>query len=73
MIATVVWGTGNVGRAAVRAVVAHPLLELTAVLVHDPGKVGRDAGELADLDRELGVLATDDVEATLAAQPRAVV
>src|SRR5688572_18087574 len=73
MIATVVWGTGNVGRAAVRAVVAHPLLELAAVLVHDPGKVGRDAGTLADLDRELGVLATDDVDAVLAAKPRAVV
>ncbi|HEX6354781.1 dihydrodipicolinate reductase [Actinophytocola sp.] len=73
MIATVVWGTGNVGRAAVRAVVAHPLLELAAVLVHDPGKVGRDAGEIADLGRELGVLATDDVDAVLAAKPRAVV
>jgi 2,4-diaminopentanoate dehydrogenase len=73
MISTVVWGTGNVGRAAVRAVTAHPGLDLTAVLVHDPAKVGRDAGELADLDGELGVLATDDVDAVLAAKPRAVV
>ena len=46
MISTVVWGTGNVGRAAIRAVEAHPALELAAVLVHDPAKVGRDAGEL---------------------------
>jgi len=73
MIATVVWGTGNVGRAAIRAVQAHPALELTAVLVHDPAKVGRDAGELAGLDVELGVRATDDVDAVLAAKPRAVV
>src|SRR5437763_12532057 len=73
MIATVVWGTGNVGRAAIRAVEAHPALKLTAVLVHDPAKVGRDAGELAGLDAELGVAATDDVEAVLAAGPRAVV
>jgi hypothetical protein len=73
MIPTVVWGTGNVGRAAIRAVDAHPALELAAVIVHNPGKVGRDAGELAGLDRPLGVVATDDSEAVLAARPAAVV
>ncbi|MEV6877196.1 dihydrodipicolinate reductase [Amycolatopsis sp. NPDC051128] len=73
MINTVVWGTGNVGRAAIRAVDAHPALKLTAVLVHDPAKVGKDAGELAGLDVSLGVTATDDVDAVLAASPRAVV
>jgi hypothetical protein len=73
MTATVVWGTGNVGRAAVRAVAAHPKLKLTSVLVHDPAKVGQDAGSLADLGHDLGVVATDDVEAVLAASPRAVV
>ncbi|MEU7037489.1 dihydrodipicolinate reductase [Streptomyces sp. NPDC046237] len=73
MIPTVVWGTGNVGRAAIRAVDAHPALALTAVLVHDPGKVGRDAGALAGLDRSLGVAATDDIDAVLGARPRAVV
>ncbi|MFB6777321.1 dihydrodipicolinate reductase [Streptomyces sp. NPDC056352] len=73
MISTVVWGTGNVGRAAIRAVEAHPALRLTAVLVHDPDKVGRDAGELGGLDRPLGVVAGDDVDAVLATRPRAVV
>ncbi|MFI7641001.1 dihydrodipicolinate reductase [Nonomuraea sp. NPDC049400] len=73
MMSTVVWGTGNVGRAAIRAVAAHPGLTLWAVLVHDPGKVGRDAGELGGLGHELGVAATDDIEAVLAASPRAVV
>ncbi|WP_067842894.1 dihydrodipicolinate reductase [Nocardia lijiangensis] len=73
MIPTIVWGTGNVGRAAIRAVDAHPALELTGVLVHNPAKVGCDAGALADLDRELGVAATDDIDAVLAARPRAVV
>ncbi|MEV6203355.1 dihydrodipicolinate reductase, partial [Streptomyces sp. NPDC051771] len=65
MIRTVVWGTGNVGRAAIRAVDAHPGLELAAVLVADPAKVGRDAGALAGLGHELGVVATDDVGAVL--------
>ena len=72
-ISTVVWGTGNVGRAAIRAVHAHPELELTSVVVADPGKVGRDAGELAGLDRTLAVPAVDDVGAVLAGRPDAVV
>lgn len=65
-IRTAVWGTGNVGRAAIRAVDAHPGLELTAVIVHNPDKVGRDAGDLADLDRTLGVAATSETDGTLA-------
>ena len=75
MTSTVVWGTGNVGRAAIRAVAAHPGLELAAVVVHDPAKVGRDAGELAGLDTELDVAATsvDEIEAVLATGPGAVV
>jgi hypothetical protein len=73
MIPTVVWGTGNIGRAAIRAVDAYPALELAGVLVHDPAKVGRDAAALAGVDGELGVAATDDVEALLALGPRAVV
>lgn len=73
MIPTVVWGTGNVGRAAIRAVDAHPALELTAVIVHNPAKIGRDAGELAGLGHRLGVAATGDIGAVLAARPAAVV
>jgi hypothetical protein len=73
MISTVVWGTGNVGRAAIRAVEAHPILKLVAIIVNDPEKVGRDAGDLADLGQQLGIVATDDIDAVLAAGPRAVV
>ncbi|MGW2595755.1 NAD(P)H-dependent amine dehydrogenase family protein [Streptomyces sp. NPDC001515] len=73
MISTVVWGTGNVGRAAIRAVDAHPALNLAHVLVHDPAKRGRDAGRLAGLGRDLGVTATDDIDGVLATAPRAVV
>lgn len=63
----VVWGTGNMGRAAIRAVDAHPGLALVAVVVANPAKVGLDAGALAGLDDRLGVAATADVTAALAA------
>ena len=64
LIRTAVWGTGNVGRAAIRAVDAHPELELAAVIVSNPEKVGKDAGELAGAD-PLGVTATDDAGSVL--------
>jgi 2,4-diaminopentanoate dehydrogenase len=60
-----VWGTGNVGRPALRAVIAHQGLELAAVIVAAPAKEGLDAGELAGLDQETGVLATRDWKAVL--------
>lgn len=46
-VPAVVWGTGNMGRAAIRAVDAHPGLRLSGVVVANPEKVGRDAGDLA--------------------------
>src|SRR3982074_463836 len=55
----VVWGTGNAGRPAIRAVAEHRDLELAGVVVSNPAKVGRDAGELAFI-APLGVVATDD-------------
>ncbi|MFF0814801.1 dihydrodipicolinate reductase [Rhodococcus sp. NPDC003318] len=73
MISTIVWGCGGIARDAIRAVDAHPALELTAVLVTDPDRVGRDAGDLAELDRALGVVATDDSAVVFADRPRAVV
>ena len=71
-IKTVVWGTGNMGRAAIRTVDAHPQLELAAVLVSNPDKIGVDAGVLAGMDRTLGVLATAGVDAVLSQRPGAV-
>jgi hypothetical protein len=68
----VVWGTGNVGRTAIRTVLTHRDLELVDVIVHNPDKVGRDVGELVDRP-STGVIATNDVSAVLARQPDAVV
>ena len=55
----IVWGTGNVGRPAIRAVLSHHDLELAGVVVANPAKLGRDAGEIAGVAKT-GVLATDD-------------
>ena len=68
----VIWGTGNVGRPAIRAVAAHRDLELAGVIVANPAKVGRDAGELAGI-ASLGVLATDDTSIAFADDIDAVV
>src|SRR3954451_22332936 len=68
----VVWGTGNAGRPAIRAVAAHADLELVGVVVSNPAKVGTDAGELAFIE-PIGVLATDDVTVALAGDVDAVV
>jgi len=68
----VVWGTGNVGRPAIRAVASHRDLELAGVVVANPAKVGRDAGALAGI-APLGVAATDDATIARGADVDAVV
>ena len=67
------WSTGNVGRHAIAGIDARPDLELVGVWVSNPDKVGVDAGELSGLGRELGVDATDDVDALLALEPDCIV
>ncbi|WP_030172455.1 diacylglycerol kinase [Spirillospora albida] len=67
------WSTGNVGRNAIAGIDARPDLELVGVWVSNPAKVGRDAGELAGLGRELGVAASGDADEVLALRPDCVV
>ena len=67
-IRVVQWATGATGRFGLRAAIDRPDLELVGVRVYDPGKVGRDAGELID-GPPVGVLATDDSDAVLALEP----
>jgi 4-hydroxy-tetrahydrodipicolinate reductase len=53
------WATGNVGSRAMRTVIEHPAMELVGLWVSSAAKVGKDAGELAGLGREIGVKATN--------------
>src|SRR5918993_5298233 len=59
------WATGNVGRAAIEGVLAHPDLDLVGCWVHSADKDGLDVGTLVGGDA-VGVAATTDVDALLA-------
>jgi hypothetical protein len=59
------WCTGVVGKTALRHFIENPIFELVGVLVTNPEKVGKDAGELVGLP-PTGVLATNDVEKIIA-------
>lgn len=69
----VAWSTGTVGRHAIAGIDARPDLELVGLWVSNPDKVGQDAGRLAGLDRDLGVLATNDKAELYALEPDAIV
>ncbi|MGO4256587.1 NAD(P)H-dependent amine dehydrogenase family protein [Marmoricola sp. RAF53] len=69
----VAWSTGTIGRHALAGIDARPDMELVGLWVSNPEKVGQDAGRLAGLDRDLGVLATDDKDALFALRPDVVV
>ena len=66
------WTTGNVGKQSVKAIVAHPDLELIGCYAWSSDKAGRDVGELCGL-APTGVTATNDIEALLALKPDCIV
>ena len=59
------WATGNVGRAAIEGVLAHPDLDLVGAYVYSDAKAGRDVGQICGID-PVGVIATNDRDAILA-------
>lgn len=61
----VVWGSGNVGKGVLKAVVERTNLELVGLFVTNPDKHGRDAGEIAGIEH-VGVDATTSVDEVLA-------
>src|ERR1700741_3451298 len=60
--------TGNVGSEMIKRIATRPDLELIGVHCYSPEKVGRDAGELAGIERN-GVKATGTDEEITAAKP----
>ncbi|KHK90954.1 NAD(P)H-dependent amine dehydrogenase family protein [Novosphingobium malaysiense] len=66
------WGTGNVGRRALAAVIEHPLMDLVALRVFSGDKAGVDAGELCN-KAPTGVVADLHAETVIAARPDCVI
>ena len=66
-------GTGNCGSLALKQLITDERFDLTGVWVSSDAKVGKDAGELAGLDTSTGVLATNDLDAIIAARPECAV
>jgi hypothetical protein len=66
-------GTGNVGRLALIELITNAQFELTGVCVSSPEKVGKDAGALAGLDTDTGIVAVSDLDAVIATRPDCVV
>jgi hypothetical protein len=61
----IVWGTGGVGKYAIRTIADRPNLELAGAWVHSPAKDGKDVGELAGIELA-GITATRNIDALLA-------
>ena len=62
-------GTGATGRFGIPGVVHHPDLDLVGHLVFDPAKEGKDAGEFCSPGPDLGITATQDIDALIALKP----
>lgn len=67
------WTTGKVARESIKIILDRPDLELVGVYAYSKDKVGKDVGELARLNLELGIKATDDIDALIALKPDCVV
>jgi hypothetical protein len=65
------WGSGNVGRHSMSTVARRSDMELVALHVTDPAKIGRDAGEIAGIG-PIGVAATNDIQAIITSDADAV-
>jgi 2,4-diaminopentanoate dehydrogenase len=73
VLRVVQWTTGNVAVEVVKALMQRPDVELIGAYAYSLDKVGKDVGVLCDTGGDLGVCATDDVDALLALEPDCVV
>lgn len=62
---TVHYGLGSIGAGALRALLTDPNIEPVAAIDPHPAKAGKDLGEVAGLDRKLGITVSFDAESVL--------
>ena len=61
-IRVVSYGLGPIGVATARLVLGRQSLELVGAIDVDPAKVGRDLGDLLDLNRQIGITVDGDAQ-----------
>ena len=66
------WTTGIVGKTSLRAIIAHPDLELVGVYCYGDSKIGMDAGTIAGVE-PVGVEATNSIDEIIRLKPDCVV
>jgi hypothetical protein len=68
------FGVGPIGTAVVKQMASRPGFKIVGAIDVDPAKVGRDLGDVAGLNRRLGVKVQDDAgKALKAAKPDVVI
>ena len=65
-IKVICFGLGPIGSGLARVVSARPDFQIVGAVDVDPGKVGKDAGCVIGLERDLGVKVSDDAAKVLA-------
>jgi 4-hydroxy-tetrahydrodipicolinate reductase len=65
-IRAVQFGCGPIGCAVAKLALQRPDIELVGAVDIDKNKLGRDLGQLLGIEKELGILVSDDVDAILA-------
>jgi hypothetical protein len=55
------------GCRMVQSAIQRPSLQLVGAVHIDPGKIGRDLGEVAEIGRQLGVVVSGSIEQAIAA------
>lgn len=65
MIRVVLFGLGPIGAGIARVAAERSDFQIVGAIDVDPAKVGKDAGEVVGLGRDLGVTVSDDALATL--------
>lgn len=61
-ISVVQYGIGPIGAEIARLLLTKPWVRLAGAVDIDPGKIGRDLGEVIGLDRKVGVTVTPDFQ-----------
>lgn len=72
-VRVVQWTTGKVASESIKAILKRPNLQLVGVFAFSRDKHGRDVGELAGLEKPLGINATAELDDILALKPDCVV